>query len=517
MAYLKVYPLLEGASPRSAAVAPFPAVRTDEYAAHDGLALAGLVAGGEVTPAELLDLARERARAVNPGINAVVRWMDDVAAARVADQLAGPFGGVPFLLKDLQQQYAGVPSAGGCRALAEVPAEAHATVVERWLEAGVVIFGKTNTPEFGAKAVTEALLYGPARNPWNPEHTPGGSSGGAAAAVAAGILPVAGASDGGGSIRIPAACCGLFGLKAGRGLIPAGPAASEPLHGMTTAGVISRSVRDTAAMLDALAGPDPVSPYAPARLARPLSEELEREPGRLRIGFLQTSAINPSPHTEAIAAVRDAATLLEGLGHHVEEVAAPHDDATLARDFLTIWFAHVAGQVAEVKRLTGSDDSGFEQDTLVMAALGRATSAPALDAALERRHEHIAALARFHAEHDLLLTPTLAEPPPRIGALDTPAALRPVASLLLRTGAAGLLKRAGVVDSTISDSLGWVPFTQLANLTGRPAMSVPLHWTPDGLPLGVQFVAPLEGEGMLLRLAAQLERARPWWERRPLL
>jgi Asp-tRNA(Asn)/Glu-tRNA(Gln) amidotransferase A subunit family amidase len=218
-----------------------------------------------------------------------------------------------------------------------------------------------------------------------------------------------------------------------------------------------------------------------------------------------------------LTAVREAASLLEELGHDVEEVRAPHDDDALARDFLSIWFAHVAADVKEVKRLTGSDDSGFEQDTLVMAALGRGIGAPELSAALERRSEHIAALARFHSDHDLLLTPTLAELPPKIGALDTPALLRPIASLLLRTHGAGLLSRIGVVDRMISGNLGWVPFTQLANLTGRPAMSVPLHWTRDGVPLGVQFVAALRGEGTLVRLAAQLEQARPWSERRPAL
>jgi amidase len=492
-------------------------VRADEYAGHDGVALAELVAGGEVSAAELLDAARSQARRVNPRVNAIVRWMDEIADERAAAPLSGPFAGVPFLLKDLYQEYAGLPSAGGCRALSNVPAREHATVVERWLGAGLVIFGKTNTPEFGAKAVTEAALYGPARNPWDLDRTPGGSSGGAAAAVAAGIVPVAGASDGGGSIRIPAACCGLLGLKPGRGLIPSGPQASEPLHGLSTNGVISRSVRDTAAMLDVLAGPDAVSPYAPARLERPLREEVGRDPGRLRIGFLYRSAINPQPHTEAVAAVRGAATLLDTLGHHVEEVGAPHDDAALARDFLSIWFAHVAAAVAEVKRLTGSDDSGFEQDTLVMAGLGRQVGAAELSAALERRHQHIAALARFHADYDLMLTPALAALPPKIGELDTPALLRPLASLLLRTGTTRLLSRVGVVDKMVSDNLGWVPFTQLANLTGRPALSVPLHWTAGGLPLGVQFVGRLGSEGTLLRLAAQLEQARPWSDRRPTL
>ncbi|HSO99691.1 MAG TPA: amidase [Solirubrobacteraceae bacterium] len=489
----------------------------EEYTAQDALGLAELVARSAVSPAELLDAAWARADAVNPRINTIVRRMDAVAGERAAASLEGPFAGVPFLIKDLHQEYAGFPCAGGCRALATRPAPRHATVVERWLKAGLVVFGATNTPEFGAKAITEAKLYGPARNPWDPTRTPGGSSGGAAAAVAAGILPVAGASDGGGSIRIPAACCGLFGLKAGRGLIPSGPGTSEPLLGLTTHGVISRSVRDSAVMVDLLAGPDAVSPFAPAALPRPLGEEVELEPGRLRIDFLHTSAINRQPSSEAVAAVREAAALLESLGHDVEEVVPPHDDAALARDFLTIWFANAAAEIAEVKRLTGCEDSAFEQDTLVVAALGRGTSAPELSAALERRHQYIAALAGFHAGHDLLLTPTLAEPPVGIGSLDTPAYLRPLASLLLRTGTAGLLERVGVVDKMINGNLGWVPYTQLANLTGRPAMSVPLYWTAQGLPLGVQFVAPLGGEGRLIRLAAQLERARPWFDRRPSL
>jgi amidase len=492
-------------------------VRYEDYAAHDGLGLAALVTDGQLAAPELLAAARARARAVNPLLGAVVRWMDEAADTRVTEPLKGPFAGVPFLLKDLHQDYRGEPSAGGCRALASVAASEHATVVERWLGAGLVVFGKTNTPEFGAKAITEPALYGPARNPWNVDHTPGGSSGGAAAAVAAGILPVAAASDGGGSIRIPAACCGLFGLKAGRGLIPSGPHASEPCHGFATDGVISRSVRDTAAMIDLLTGPDLSSPFLAAAPSRPLLEEVGVDPGPLRIGFLSRSSINPSPHPESVAAVRDAAVLLESLGHNVEEVAPPHDDAALARDFLTVWFAQVAATVADVQRRTGSGDEGFELDTRVMAALGRATRADELEAALERRSEHIARLARFHAGHDLLLTPTLASPPPRIGALDTPPALQRVAELVLRTRTSPILRRLGIVDSMIEKNLGWVPFTQLANLTGRPAMSVPLHWTGGGLPLGVQFVAALGGEPTLVRLAAQLEQARPWAERHPSL
>jgi Asp-tRNA(Asn)/Glu-tRNA(Gln) amidotransferase A subunit family amidase len=275
--------------------------------------------------------------------------------ARAANRdLSGPFAGVPFLLKDLHQDIAGVPTTAGCRALAGRPAAATSTIVERWEDAGVVIFGKTTTPEFGSKGVTEAELFGPTRNPWDLDRTPGGSSGGSAAAVAAGIVPVAAASDGGGSIRIPAACCGLVGLKAGRGLVPFGPHFSEPLNGLATSGVVSRTVRDSAAMLDVLAGPDAWSAYAPALPDRPLLERLEEAPGPLRIGFFTRAALRPTPHPEAVRAVESAAALLTSLGHAVEEIAPPHDDAQLGRDFLTIWCVHQAIEIERIKRETGA-------------------------------------------------------------------------------------------------------------------------------------------------------------------
>ena len=249
----------------------------------------------------------------------------------------------------------------------------------------------------------------------------------------------------------------------------------------------------------------------------PFAKEATKQPGRLRIAFTAESAIRESLHPDARAAVEDAAQLLESLGHEVEPVASPHDDDQLARDFLVIWRVHQAWQVDEVKRLTGSGDGGFEQDTLILAALGRAT--PAVDAhgAEERRSEHIVALAELHERYDLLLTPTLGEPPIEIGAVETPLLQRAAAEVLLRTGTAGQLRHLGIVDDLIRKSLAWVPYTQLANLTGRPAMSVALYWTNGGLPLGAQFVAPLEGEATLLRLATQLEEARPWVDRRPQL
>lgn len=484
-----------------------------ELAAHDAVGMAELVAAGAVTAEELLDAARARAAQVNPRLNAIVRDLDP--PPRPAGTETGPFAGVPFLLKDLHQHVAGIPTSGGCRALSTLPAAETTTVVQRWLDAGLVVFGKTNTPEFGAKAITEPLLFGPARNPWNTDHTPGGSSGGAAAAVAAGIVPCAAASDGGGSIRIPASCCGLFGLKPGRGVLPAGPIFGEALGGSATDGVVSRSVRDTAAMLDLLVGSTPVSPYLSA-VPTPFADEVGRDPGRLRIGVCTASAINPDPDPEAKAAAAAAATLLDELGHDVVELsAAPFDDAQLAQHFLTGWFVMCAYSVAAAKQASGAGEAGFERDTLIMAALGRATSSVDFAAALEHRQLHVRRLAAFHADHDLLLTPTTAAPPPRVGAFDQPRILELLADGLLRARGAGLLRHTPIVDQMIQHNLGWVPYTQLANLTGRPAMSVPLHWTAAGLPMGVQLVARLGGEGMLLRLAAQLEQARPWADRRP--
>jgi Asp-tRNA(Asn)/Glu-tRNA(Gln) amidotransferase A subunit family amidase len=485
-------------------------MQPQEYLDQDGTGLAGLVAAGETTAVELLAAARRRADAVNPHINAVCTWLDDYADRRVTETLTGPFAGVPFLLKDLNQHIAGHPTSAGCRALIERVAERTATVVQRWLDAGVVVFGKTSTPEFGSKGVTEPALFGPTRNPWQLDRTPGGSSGGSAAAVAAGIVPVAGASDGGGSIRIPAACTGLVGLKAGRGLVPFGPEDSEPVNGLATHGVVSRTVRDSAAMLDVLAGLDAMSPFAVALPERSLFERLDEPPGVLRIGYWTRSALRSQPHPEAVAAVERAAALLADLGHQVEEVDPGYDDRQLGRDFLTIWFVHQAIEVARVKRETGAGDDGFERDTLMMAALGGTFSAVELQAAEERRSDYIAAVARLHEHHDLLLTPTLGEPPIRIGALRTPPALQGLGEALRRAGGARLLRRSGLIDQLVDRNLAWVPYTQLANVTGRPAISLPLHVTSEGLPMGVQLVGPLRSEELLLRLARQLERAAPW-------
>lgn len=482
----------------------------DEYRAHDATGLAHLVADKQVTAAELLELAKARAAAVNPRINAIVREVPTVPDR----EFTGPFAGVPFLIKDLAQDYAGLPTSAGSRALKSVSAAKHAAVVQRWIDAGLNIFGKTNTPEFGAKGITEPEAWGPARNPWDLARTPGGSSGGSAAAVAAGVVPCAGANDGGGSIRIPAACCGLVGLKPGRGLTPSGPAVGESMHGAAVQGVVSRTVRDTAAMLDVIKGGEAGGPYVPAVPSDSFASHVGADPGQLRIGVRVPAAITPTPDPEAYAAVAATVKALTDLGHHVEELpVAPFDDAALAKDFLLTWFVYTAWELAEAKRVSGAGDDAFERDTLIIAALGRATSSVDYVDAVQRRHEHTRRLTTFFESYDLLLTPSLATPPPKIGEFDLPVALQRGSDVLIKTRTARLLRYTKIVDDMVDKNLGWVPYTQLANLTGRPAISLPLHWTKVGLPLGVQFVAPLAGEALLIRLAAQLEEALPWKDR----
>lgn len=491
-------------------------MRMDEYLSHDATRLAALVRNRDVTPRELLDLARARAEAVNPEVNAVVRVFGEVADERAVDAaLRGPFAGVPFLIKDLGQEYRGVVTSSGSRSLRNNVATEHALVTQRFLDAGLVIFGQTNASEFGMKAVTEPDVWGPARNPWNQSHTPGGSSGGSAAAVAAGIVPAAGANDGGGSIRIPAACNGLVGLKASRGLTPYGPQTPELLFGLATEGVVSRTVRDSAALYDAIVGHHGDAAYRAEQPTTPFTTQIHRPPDTLRIGYSYASTVNPAPSPDAITAVEDAAALLSDLGHHVEEVDPPHEDAALARDFLDVWFARLHCEVAEIKRRFGARNRDFEADTLVVAELGRANGAAAPIRALANVHTHVQAIARFHETYDYFLTPTLATPPPRLGSLSTPPFLQAAARAASKVRGGRTLKRTGVVDRFIAESLAWVPYTQLANMTGRPAISVPLHWTDAGLPLGVQFVGRLGADGALLQLAAQLEEARPWIQRFP--
>src|SRR5579872_699953 len=489
-----------------------------DYVKHDAVALAECVARREVTADELLALALQQNERAQPKTNAICRLMDSEARAQTKQPLSGPLAGVPFLIKDCTQDYAGLPTSFGSRSMANAVAPRHAHVVRRYLEAGLVIFGKTNLPEFALKGVTDSKLFGRAQNPWDFARTPGGSSGGAAAAVASGVVPMAAGSDGGGSIRIPAAYCGLFGLRPSRGRISPGPAVGEFWFGASSEGVLSRSVRDTAAALDVIVGAEPGDPFVAARQDEPYTEAMQRDCPRLRIGFSSVSPIGTDVHPEAVSAVKEAAKLLAGLGHDVEEAAPEVDGAALAKAFLHIYFGQVASFVAEA-RARGASRADFELLTRLTATLGGATSAGVMTLQLRKWNEFARALARFHARYDVLLTPAVAFPAIQHGQGDPSPTEEMVLNLLDRSGLLGLLARtgllAGVVDKIAHDNLQFVPFTQLANLTGTPAMSVPLHWTTDGLPLGVQFVAKMGGEARLLQLARQLEVAQPWFDRLP--
>lgn len=490
-----------------------------EYGNYDALGLAELIRNRQVSASEVLEAALARAEAVNPRLNAIIIPMHDLARARAREPLEGPFAGVPFLTKDLFQEYQGVRTAYGCNALkaANYVAPEFSEITLRWLKAGTVIFGRTNTPEFGAKGITEPDAWGPTRNPWNLAHTPGGSSGGSAAAVAARIVPMAGGNDGGGSIRLPAGHCGLFGLKPGRGRTPWGPTYAELMHGAAMNHVLTRSVRDSAAMLDATHGPEIGSMYRIEPPARPYLEEVTREPGRLKIAFTTRSPIGTEVHPEAVQAARDAAKLLESLGHHVEEAEPAIDGMQLAQDFITMWFANCAATVDLVKQQTGCGNAGFELDTLAMVAFGHAGRASEYVTSYLRWNEYSRKLGEFHQKYDLFMTPTMALPPARVGQIVTPGWQRVVLRILLALRLTRVILSGGFVEQMARENLKWVPFTQLGNLTGVPGMSVPLHWTAGGLPLGTHFLAPHGGEDVLFRLAGQLERARPWKDRRPAL
>jgi amidase len=423
---------------------------------------------------------------------------------------------VPFLLKDSVLDVAGVATSYGSRSMQRVVPTQHAAVTQRLLDAGLVIFGKTNLPEFGLKGVSDSQAFGRVANPWDPSRTPGGSSGGSAAAVAAGVVPMASGNDGGGSLRIPASYCGLFALKPSRGRISNGPGIGEVWFGACTEGVISRSVRDSALALDLEAGPVPGDPYGAAAPPAPFAVLAQRPPRRLRIAFSTASPIGTPVHGDAVAAVRHTAALLERLGHQVEEAAPAIDGDALARAFLFLYFGQIPATVAYA-RAHGAQPADFELLTRVMAVLGQTVPAGTLTIELVQWNTFARALGAFHQRHDVWLTPTTAGPALQHGATDPPAAQQRALKFLLATGLLGLLGRSGALASTIDqiahDNLAHVPFTQIANLTGVPAMSVPLHWTADGLPVGVQFVAPLGDEATLLQLATQLEAAQPWFDR----
>lgn len=461
-----------------------------EYGNYDAVGLADLVRKKEVSAAELLDEAIVRTDKVDPKINAVVVKHYDYARAQIDKGLPdGPFTGVPFLLKDLNLLQGTVTTFGASLFKDDV-ADHSGTLTQRFLDAGLTIFGKSASPEFGLLPTTECRLFGPTRNPWNLAHSPGGSSGGAAAAVAARILPVAHASDGGGSIRIPASASGVFGLKPTRARSPSGPDRGEGWGGFSCSHVVSISVRDSAVMLDAISGPEATSPYVAPPPERPFAEEVGRDPGKLRIAFTDKSPYGTAIDPEIAAAVRDVAGLLAGLGHHVEE-RAPQ----LANDPGPVMGTIVGANTALTVRLTEQrlgrkiTSSEFEILTLSMAHNAQGQTATDYVAAQLAAFQISRGLATFFETCDVFLSPTLCAPPLRIGELNSmsedPAHIVPI------------LRR-------------YMPGTSMFNMSGQPAMSVPLAWNAAGLPLGMMFAARFGDEATLFRLAAQLEQARPW-------
>jgi amidase len=478
---------------------------TAELAFADATAQAELVRTGQVSPAELVEAAIARIERVNPQLNAVIgdrfeRAREEASEAEVPLP-EGPFRGVPFLVKDLTLMMEGEPYHAGTRFLKRLNYVArHDTyLARRFRSAGFVTLGRTNTPEWGSTITTEPIAYGPSRNPWDLGRSTGGSSGGSAAAVAAGLVPVAHANDGGGSIRIPASECGLFGLKPGRGRVSHGPDHGEGWMGATIDGCVSRSVRDSAAVLDAISGAMPGDPYIAPPPTRPFIAEVGADPGRLKIGVLAHPLSPDVPsHAECEAAVRGAADLLHGLGHHVEPAfPAALVDESFSYRFSSIVAVATAVDVAtweaELGITLGDDD--LEPDNLALAALGREVPAPEYAAAVDWMHAWSRRVVQWWEPEDgsggfdLLLSPTLAGPPPPLGYLSGPERTKRMFDLL--------------------------QYTAQFNITGQPACSVPLHWTADGLPVGVQLVAAPWREDVLLRVAAQLEAAQPWADRRP--
>jgi len=489
-----------------------------EYDRYDGLGMAELVRKKEVSPAELCEEAVRRIEKLNPRLNAVITPMFDLGRNDIERGLPeGPFTGVPFLLKDLVAAYAGVPLTGGSRAYRNYIPDEDCELVKRFKKAGVVIMGKTNCPEFGLMGITEPELHGPTRNPWNTDHTPGGSSGGSAAAVASGMVPIASGGDGGGSIRIPSSCCALFGLKPTRGRNPTGPDHGAIWQGAVVEHVISRSVRDSAAMLDATCGADAGAPYIIPPPERPYMEEITREPGSLKIAFNTRSPLDTAVHPENARAVEETARLLEGLGHTVVKDRPVIDGKALATSYLTMYMGEIAADLEELELILGrkTKRGDVEALTWTLGLLGRTYSSGYFVEQMREWGMAARTMGRFHEMYDLYLTPTTASPPVRIGELRPKPAERALLAAVNSMGLGKLLKLSGIVDTLAVQSLSKTPFTQLANFTGQPAMSVPLHWTAEGLPCGVQFIGRFGDEATLFRLAAQLEQAQPWFDRRP--
>ncbi|MBI5584763.1 MAG: amidase [Deltaproteobacteria bacterium] len=463
----------------------------------DATAQAELIRRKEIRSLELVEAAIAAIERLNPRINAVVTPLYEQGRAAAAGDLPeGPFTGVPFLLKDILASYAGATMTLGAALLRHFVPDRDSELVNRYKMAGLVIIGKTNVPEFGILPTTEPLLFGPCRNPWNPERTAGGSSGGSAAAVASGLVPLAHGNDGGGSIRIPASCCGVFGLKPTRARNPLGPNFGDLMSGLIAEHALTRSVRDSAALLDATCGPDLGDPYWAPPPARPYIHEVGANTGRLRIAFSARAAAGVEVHDDCLEALRDAAALCAELGHEVQEDQPRIDLELLNTAFTVVWSAGLASTLEGISRLLSRPlkPADLEPLTWMLYEIGRKQSGADYLLAVQALQDLSRKAARFHHDYDVWLTPTLAQPPLPLGSFES-----------LPDDPLNGLRR----------SAAFAAFTPIANITGQPAMSVPLFWNATGLPVGTHFIGRFGDEAALFRLAAQLEAARPWAGRRP--
>lgn len=470
-----------------------------DYLRHDGIGLASLVRSGQIHPMELLEEALRRTETTDHQLGAMVLNMEAQARRQIArGATEGPLGGVPFLLKDLRAQYAGTPTTSGSRFFAGSVTDHDTETVRRYRAAGLVIFGKTKTPELGCNLATEPVLGGPARNPWDPTLIPGGSSGGSAALVAARVTPLAHATDGGGSIRIPAASCGLFGLKPTRGRLPAGPDQGEGWGGLSVEHAVTLSVRDSALLLDVTSGPDPGAPYYPPPPSGSFLSRVGADPGRLRIGFSLRTPRGHDLHSDCRRVVEETARLCEELGHLVEEASPRWNLKEAGAAYTTVVNANVAKTVADRARHLGRQPGPEDLEAGIRERVehGARTDAREYLGALAIIHRVGREVAGFFGDYHMWLTPTTASPPPPLGTFDTNSEdTHRFRSLIGR----------------------FSPFCSLANMTGQPAMSMPLGQTASGVPIGAHFLGRYADESTLIALAARLEEARPWFDHRPAL
>ncbi|KAB7648459.1 amidase [Polymorphobacter fuscus] len=468
----------------------------DELLARDGLGQAEAIARGDTTPAELLEAAIARAEATNPRLNFIAQPMFARARAAAAGAFSGPFAGVPFLVKDLHMAIPGERMGEGSKLWDGARADYTSTLYHRYVAAGLNTFAKTTTPEFGLTVTTESAATGLTRNPWNLAHSAGGSSGGAACAVAAGVVALAHASDGGGSIRCPASACGVFGLKPSRGRVPMGPQGTEGWLGLGVVHAVSRSVRDSAALLDASHGAENGSRYTAPAPEHSFLSEVTRAPGALRVAVMRTPITGVPVHADVLAALDDTAKLLESLGHHVEVAQPALDGAALGSAMVAVLGSATAFEVGERLAALGRDDAGSDLETVtqMFVHIGRSTGGVQIMAANALFQQAAITVADFMDRYDIILSPVFAQPPIDLGKID----LSPTD-----------------MEAWTANILGYSPFTALANWTGQPAMSLPLGMSSTGLPIGVMAMGRYGAEGLLYRLAGQVEAAAPWAGRRP--